>query len=321
MAMRPCGEHNNLSREFFVTTKQIVSRLYGILPPVVTPFNRSGDIDESAFRANLERYAGIGLAGIVVAGTTGEAPYLTAEERLRLTEIARTTVRPDELLITGTGFESTRETIRVSREAVARGADVLLVLTPAYFRSKMDKAALVAHYRALGEALPRPMLIYSIPQCTGLRAPVDAIAALSRVPNIMGLKESSGDLAYMRSILRHVRPGFHVFSGSARILLDALRAGAAGGILAQADFAPELCISVYQAFQDKRPKLARELHAQLLPLVDHVNLPHGVAGIKVAMDLAGYRGGELRSPLQPASAAARREIARALEETRSRLAA
>lgn len=304
-----------------MTTKQILARLHGILPPVVTPFNRGGDIDEGAFRANLERYTGIGLAGVVVAGTTGEAPYLTGEERLRLTEIARSMLRPDELVITGTGLESTRETIRLSREAVARGADVLLVLTPAYFRSKMDKAALAAHYRALGEGLPRPVLIYSIPQCTGLRAPAESISALSRLPNIVGLKESSGDLAYMRSILRRVRPGFHVFSGSAKILLDALRSGAAGGILAQADFAPELCISVYQAFKDKRLRLARELHAQLVPLVDHVNVPHGVAGVKVAMDLAGYRGGELRSPLQTASAAARREIARVLEETRSRLAA
>jgi 4-hydroxy-2-oxoglutarate aldolase len=304
-----------------MTTKQILARLHGILPPMVTPFNRNGDIDEGAFRANLARYTGIGLAGVVVAGTTGEAPYLTADERLRLTEIARSIVRPDELVITGTGLESTRETIRLSREAVARGADVLLVLTPAYFRSKMDKGALVAHYRALGETLPRPVLIYSIPQCTGLRAPEDTIAAVSRLPNIVGLKESSGDLAYMRSILRRVRPGFHVFSGSAKILLDALRAGAVGGILAQADFAPELCISVYQAFKDKRPKLARELHAQLVPLVDHINLAHGVAGVKAAMDLAGYQGGELRSPLQPASAAARRGIARVLEETRSRLAA
>jgi 4-hydroxy-2-oxoglutarate aldolase len=150
---------------------------------------------------------------------------------------------------------------------------------------------------------------------------VDVIGALSRLPNIVGLKESSGDLAYMRSILRRVRQGFHVFSGSARILLDALRAGAVGGILAQADFAPELCVSVCQAFKSRRPKLARELQSQLIPLVERVNLPHGVAGVKAAMDLAGYLGGELRGPLQPASAAARREIAQALEETRSRLAA
>ena len=304
-----------------MTTKQILSRLHGILPPMVTPFNSNGEIDEGAFEANLERYRGIGLAGVVVAGTTGEAPYLTPDERLRLTEIARSMLRPDELVITGTGLESTRETLRLSREAVERGADALLVLTPAYFRSKMDKAALAAHYRALGEALPRPVLIYSIPQCTGLRAHEDAIAALSQLPNIVGLKESSGDLAYMRSILRRARPGFRVFSGSAKILLDALRAGAVGGILAQADFAPELCIRTYQAFKEKKPKLARELQAKLVPLVEHINLPHGVAGVKTAMDLMGYQGGELRSPLQPATAGARREIAQALEEMGSRIAA
>ena len=150
-------------------------RLQGIIPPMVTPFDQQGEIDEGAFRANLERYTGIGLAGLMVAGTTGEAPFLTAAERLRLTEITRSRVKSDGLVITGTGLESSRETILLSREAAARGADIVLVVTPGYYKAKMDGPALLAHYRAVADAVSRPVLIYSIPQCTGVRIPIETL--------------------------------------------------------------------------------------------------------------------------------------------------
>ena len=303
-----------------MTSRLNVERLRGIIAPMVSPFNGRGAIDEGAFRSNLKRYTGIGLAGVMVAGTTGEAPFLTARERLRMIDLARGHMQPDELVLAGTGLESTRETIALSREAAARGADVLLVVTPGYYTSRMDGPALLAHYRAVADAVPRPVLVYSIPQCTGVRVPVDTLAALSRHANIAGLKESSGDLAYMRRILRRVRPGFRVFSGNLGILLDALRAGAAGGIVSQADFAPELCVSCYEAFRQGRRRLARELHARLVPLALQINLKYGAAAVKAAMDLAGYRGGAPRSPLLPVSLAARRSIARTLQAARTSLA-
>ncbi len=163
-----------------MTRKEIIARLTGIIPPVVTPFHPRGDVDEKRFRENLRRYTGIGLAGIVVAGSTGEAPYLSERERLRLAEVARDIVRPPELLIVGTGLESTRDTLRLSREAVARGADALLVLTPNYYKSRMDSGAQIAHYRALGDGLRRPVIIYRIPQFTGIHLETEAIATLSR---------------------------------------------------------------------------------------------------------------------------------------------
>lgn len=303
-----------------MTSTSIRARLHGILPPLVSPFNRRGDIDQGAFRANLERYTGIGLAGVVVAGSSGEAPYLTERERLRLTELTRRGLGPPELVITGTGLESTRDTIRLSREAIARGADAVLVVTPNYYKSSMDRPALLAYYRAVADAVSRPVLIYSIPQFTGIRIPVEVIAELSRHPRIAGVKESSGDLALARSILRRVRPGFRVFVGAATILLDALRAGAAGGILAQANFAPELCLALYEAFRQGSIERAREFQSQLEPLVAHVNRAYGVAGIKAAMDLAGYRGGAPRPPLLAAGPAARRAITRALKQVRAGLA-
>jgi 4-hydroxy-2-oxoglutarate aldolase len=295
------------------TAKQIIARLRGIMPPLVTTFNKRGDIDEGAYRANLQRYTGLGLAGVVVAGTTGEAPFLTAEERLRLVEIARSIVNPAELVVAGTGLEGTRATIDLSREAVARGADVVLLLTPGYYRSKMDAPALLGHFRAVADALRRPVLLYSIPQCTGTKMPVEVIAALTRHQNIAGLKESSGDLEYVRAILSKVPRDFRVFCGNVPILLEALRAGGVGGIMGQACFAPELCVAFYQAWRQGQQERAEELFAHLAPLATDINVRYGAPAVKAAMDLVGYRGGDPRSPLLPVPAAARRSIARTLK--------
>jgi len=306
-----------------MTHKEIIANLMGIFPPVVTPFNKRGDTDEGKFCENLRRYAGVGLSGTVVAGSTGEAPYLTEGERLKLVELAREIMRPPELLIAGTGLESTRETVRLSREAIARGADALLILTPNYFKSRMNSALLVSHFRAVADSLTRPIIIYNIPQFTGVRMEPSAIALLSRHPNVAGLKESSGDLKYFRSILRSVkqngRPEFRVFSGAAAIMLDALRAGAAGGVLGQANFAPELCVSFYEAFRLNRMKVAKDLQQRLLPLVHKIGILFGVAGIKAALDYCGYHGGPPRSPLVALSAAERRIVADAIRDARAGL--
>jgi 4-hydroxy-2-oxoglutarate aldolase len=302
-----------------MTNKQVVDNLKGIFPPVVTPFNRRGDVDEKRFRENLRKYTGIGLGGVVVAGSTGEALYLNEAERLRLVEIAREVVSPPELLLVGTGLESTRETIRLSHEAIARGADALLVLPPHYYKPKMDAPTLIAHFEVLASKVKRPIVLYSIPQFTGINMEVETIAALSRHPNIVGLKESSGNLAFVKTILRKVAPGFRVLVGSVTILLDALRAGAAGAVLGQACFAPALCVGVYEAFRRGQAKTARELQQRLFPLAQKISLPFGVSGIKAALDLSGYHGGLPRSPLLPLSTESRQKVSAALREARAGL--
>ena len=175
-----------------MTRNEIIKNLEGVICPVATPFNRRGEVDKGQFLENISKISGIGLAGILVAGSTGEAPYLTEDERLRLVEMAREVVKPPEILLAGTGLESTAATIKLSREAVARGADALLVLTPNYYKARMDSDALVAHYRAVGAGVKRPVMVYSIPQFTGLDVDPATIGKLSRLPNVVGLKESSG---------------------------------------------------------------------------------------------------------------------------------
>jgi 4-hydroxy-2-oxoglutarate aldolase len=302
-----------------MTNQRIVDNLKGIFPPVVTPFNRRGDVDEKQFRENLQKYAGTGLGGVVVAGSTGEALLLNEAERLRLVEIARDVVCPPELLLVGTGLESTRETIRLSREVIARGADALLVLPPHYYKPKMDAPALIAHFEGLASRVKRPVILYSIPQFTGINMEAETIAALSRHANIVGLKESSGDLAFVKTILRRAAPGFRVLVGAAAILLQALRAGAAGAVLGQACFAPELCVGVYEAFRRGQTKTARELQQRLLPLAQKISVPFGVSGIKAALDFTGYRGGLPRSPLLPLSAESQRVVSAAVKEARAGL--
>jgi 4-hydroxy-2-oxoglutarate aldolase len=299
--------------------KQVTAHLTGIYAPVVTPFTRRGEVDERLYRENLLRYAGTGLAGIVVAGSTGEAPYLTGPERLRLTEIAREVLKPPELLIVGTGLESTRETLSLSRAAFDRGADAVLVLTPNYFKSRMDSEALSTHFRTLADKLRRPVIMYNIPQFTGVRISPETIGTLSRHPNIVGLKESSGDLEYVRAILRKVRPGFRVLIGSALILYDALRDGAAGAVLSQAGFVPELCVGAFDAVRQSRQKTARDLQGRLTILASKIAIPYGVAGLKAAYELCGYAGGKPRLPLIPLKAAARQAVAAALREARAGL--
>ncbi len=302
-----------------MTRDQIIKNLKGVFAPVVTPFNRRGDVDEGFFRENLSRLSGCGLSGILVAGSTGEAPYLTESERLRLVEVARQVVKAPELLLVGTGLESTAATVRLSREVVARGADALLVVTPNYYKPRMDAAALVAHYRAVGAGVSRPVLVYSIPQFTGLFVDPETIGKLSRLPNVVGLKESSGKLDFVRAVLHKVRPGFRVLIGSVSILYDGLLAGGTGGVLSQANFVPTLCVALYEAILHKRAKEARELQERFLPLAQKIAIPYSVAGIKAAVDLTGSHGGTPRLPLLPVSRQAKKEIAAALREARAGL--
>jgi 4-hydroxy-2-oxoglutarate aldolase len=297
-----------------MTAKQIVSNLKGVFPPVITTFNRKGDVDLGRFRENLQRYTGIGLSGVVIAGSTGEAPYLTDRERLQLIEVGREVVRPPELLIAATGLESTLLTLRLSREAVERGVDALLVITPNYYKPRMDAAALQGYFRAIADGVRRPVIMYNIPQFTGIRMSPETIGALARHPNIAALKESSGDLTYDRKILRSVPPGFRLVVGSPLIFLDALRAGATGGVLGQADIVPELCLAIYDAFQRRQMKRARDLQQRLSFLAQNTAVPFGIAGVKAAVEICGLHAGPPRAPLQPVGAKHRQQIAEAIRQ-------
>ncbi len=281
-------------------------RLEGIFPPVVTPFRPDGGLDLAAFEANLEGYAAFELGGLLVLGSNGEAQCLDEHEKLQLVQTAR--ARSARTLLVGTGLESTRATVEFTRRAADLGADAALVLTPHYYRAQMTVDALRRHFEQVADAAPVPVLLYSVPQFTALPFPVALAAALGQHPNVVGMKESSGDLALLARILDAAPARFAVACGSAPVIYPALCAGASAGILAVACCAPGPTAALYAAFRKGDHARARALQRALLPLATAVGATYGVAGLKLAMDLAGWRGGEPRAPLLCAPPGAREEL-------------
>jgi 4-hydroxy-2-oxoglutarate aldolase len=272
--------------------------LRGVIPPLVTPFQPDGSLDQAAFEANLETLAAHDLAGFLVLGSNGEAGSVSEQEKLTLVRAARRLV-PGRFLLVGTGLESTRGTIALTCKVAEAGADAVLVLTPHFYRSLMTSEALLRHYQAVADASPLPVYAYSVPAFTGLSWPPDLAPALAAHPRIAGMKDSSGDVALLAKIVDSVPASFEVACGNAPVFYPALCVGARGGILAVANCAPRPAIALQRAYEAGDHARARRIQQALTPLARAVTSQHGVAGLKAAMDLAGMRGGSVRAPLAP----------------------
>jgi 4-hydroxy-2-oxoglutarate aldolase len=275
---------------------------------MVTPFLEDGAVDLRSFEANLEAYAGHDLGGYLVLGSNGETPYLEEDEKLALVRAARRGAGR-RLLLAGTGLESTRATVAFTRRAAEAGADAVLVLNPFYYRGQMAADALRRHYETVADAAPVPVLLYSVPAFTGLPVPPAVALALAAHPRIAGMKDSSGDVAALARVTAKAPPSFAVACGSGPVFYPALCVGASAGVLAVACCAPRVAAALFSAFTEGDHSRARRIQAALGPLAVAVTTTYGVAGLKLAMDLAGFRGGSVRAPLLPAPPAARAEIA------------
>lgn len=293
--------------------------LQGIVPPLVTPFREDGRLDLRAFEANLEAYAEHDLAGYLVLGSNGEAQSLEEDEKLALVGVARAHAG-SRLLLAGTGLESTRSTIALTRKAADRGVDAVLVLTPSYYKARMTAEALQRHFEAVAEASPIPVLVYSVPAFTGIPWPAALTPVLAAHPRIAGMKESSGDVGLLGRIVASVPPSFRVACGSGPVLYAALCMGASAGILAVACCAPGPVVALFQAFRAGDHPGARRLQEALTPLATAVTATHGVAGLKRAMDLAGFSGGAVRAPLLSLPASVDGELTDALARAQVALA-
>lgn len=285
-------------------------RVAGVLAPVTTPFDaHSGEIALPSLRENIQRLLEGGLDGIVVAGTTGEAAMLEPQEQRRLVETARTAVPADRWLIAGTGTESTATSIALSRAAADAGADAVLVRPPSYFSGALTPASLERHYLAIADASPRPVLVYNIPKYTHLPIAPDTLARLTRHDNIVGVKDSSGNLENLRAY-RAAVPTWSVLVGSGSLLLPALEAGCDGGIVAVACFAARLAADLLAAFRGKGDdaRHAASLQVRLTGLDKEIVGRLGPAGVKGAMDVVGLYGGPVRDPLAPLAAPDRARI-------------
>jgi 4-hydroxy-2-oxoglutarate aldolase len=282
--------------------------LRGVFPAAVTPFDPEGGLDLAAFQSNLERYSREDLGGVLVLGSNGEAGSLEEDEKLALIRTARKALGSMTLLA-GTGLESTRATIALTRKVADLGADAALVLTPCYYKPRMTADVLRRHFEAVAEASPIPVVLYSVPAFTGLPWPAGLAEAMAAHPNVAGMKESSGDLGLLGRIHAGVPSRFALACGSGPVLYPALCIGAVAGILAVAACAPGYAAALYRAHEKGDHPRARRLQEAMGPLAIAVTSGHGVAGLKAALDAAGLRGGGMRSPLLPVPDAARKEIA------------
>ncbi len=289
--------------------------LGGVLAPVVTTFDaRTGDLDEGAFLANLHAHLDAGLNGIVIAGSTGEAALLSESERRHLLDWSRALIPDDRWMIAGIGAESTRQTIGRSIEAAGRGTDAVLVVAPHYYGPAMTRDALSAHFRALADASPVPVILYNIPKYMHFTLEPELVAELALHGNIIGIKDSSGDQAQLAAYLQSQSSIFSVLTGHGGSLRSALELGARGGILAVALFAAQLSAEVYATFAAGDLVASARAQARLVPLAKVVVAGLGVAGVKAAMDVVGLRGGAVRSPLLPVTDVQRKEIAELIRD-------
>lgn len=288
--------------------------LSGIFPPIPTPFDTRGEVHYRALVDNLERWNRHGLTGYVVLGSNGEGVYVEEEEKVRIWETARRAIPGDKLLIAGTGCESTRQTISLTRRAAEVGADAALVLTPHYFNPKMTADSLVQYYQAVADASLIPVMIYNVPKFTNVNMDPVAVARASRHPNIVGIKDTSGNVTQLAETVRLADPDFQVLAGSAGFLLPGLAVGAVGGILALANITPLLCLDIYHQFREGRWAEAADLQRRMIPVNTAVTARFGIAGLKAALDMLGYYGGPVRSPLLDLSDAERQTLREILVE-------
>jgi 4-hydroxy-2-oxoglutarate aldolase len=271
--------------------------LKGVFPPIPTPFDEEGDVALDALADNLQRWNQYDLAGYVVLGSNGEAVYLTDDEKTRVLETARGAIPADKLMVAGTGRESTQQTIATTLMAAKAGADAALVLTPHYYRAGMTNESLLRHYASVADASPIPILVYNVPKFTNLDLDAATIAQASQHPNIVGVKDSSGNIAKLSDIVRLASIGFQVLAGTGGFFFAGLSLGAVGGVLALANVAPQESIEIQHLHESGQWDKGAELQRRMLPLNAAVTARFGIPGLKVALDMLGYYGGPVRPPL------------------------
>ena len=282
--------------------------LAGIFPPIPTPFDTDGSVSSSGLKRNIEFLNRYDLSGTVVLGSNGEFVFLDPEEKVQTIEIVRDLLPTGKLLIAGTGCESTLSTVRLTREAAQVGADAALVITPHYYKNRMDRASLIRHYSTVADQSSIPIILYNMPASTGLDLDAPTIVELAGHGNIIGMKDSGGNLNKMAQVLGAAPGDFQMLAGSAGFLLPALSLGAVGAVAALANIAPDLCIRLHSAFLQGESKRATDLQVRMVSLNNLVTREGGVPALKAALDLLGLAGGAPRTPLLPADQQTRERL-------------
>jgi 4-hydroxy-2-oxoglutarate aldolase len=270
--------------------------LKGIYPPLTTPFI-DDEVSFDKFLENLIKYEIKILSGYVLFGSNGESVFLTREEKLKLiTTIRKHTNRK---IIAGTGLDSIKETISLTNDAAEAGADYALIITPSFFKSEMKHHTFLNYFTRVADSVMIPVILYNVPKFTGVNIEVETIVELSSHPNIIALKDSTEISSRISELAANVHTDFRLIVGTASVLFSGLSSGAVGGILALANIAPDECIQIYNLMREKNFERALEIQNRMIPVNRAVTAKFGVAGLKAAMDMMGYFGGNPRLPLEP----------------------
>ncbi|HEY2460489.1 MAG TPA: dihydrodipicolinate synthase family protein [Candidatus Acidoferrum sp.] len=282
--------------------------LSGIYPALTTPYAADGSVSLSDLKHNIQRFNAINLAGYVVLGSTGESVLLSRAEMEKILATAKEFAAAGKILIAGTGAESTAETIDRTKRAAELGYHVALIKTPYYYKPSYKTEVLVAHYKKVADASPIPILLYSVPQFTGVTLEPPEIAEMAHHPNIIGIKDSSGHVQRIGDTVNAVPASFQVLTGGAAIVFPAIAVGARGAILALVNALPEKCVALYESVQRGSMSESRKLQSTLAKASKLIVTENGIAGIKFVMDQRGYRGGLPRLPLQPLADASKQRL-------------
>jgi 4-hydroxy-2-oxoglutarate aldolase len=286
--------------------------LAGVFAPVPTPFDERDRVDTARLRAVLIKMSTRPLDGFVILGSNGEAVFMDDFESDQVIVAAREAVPKSKGFIVGTGRESTQAAVKAAKRAAEHGADAVLVRTPGFFKNQMTIDAFVKHYLAVADASPVPVLLYNFTALTGVNLPPAAVSTLSTHPNIVGMKESGGDISQISDLVSGSPDDFTVLAGTALNFYSALCVGAKGGILALACVLPDACVQLFNLFNAKRHDEALALQRQLIPAARLLGQQYGVPGLKAALNLVGYDTGLPRPPLAPAPESAVKALREAL---------
>jgi 4-hydroxy-2-oxoglutarate aldolase len=280
----------------------------GIYTPIVTPFDKNEEIDFSKLKNNLDKLSQSKLSGIVVLGSNGEFAYLNHDEKLQVIKFVIENFTKEKKIIVGTYNESTKETIQFSKEVAKLGADAILVLPSNYYKGAMKEDILYKYFTDIADESSIPMMLYNMPGNTGLNLTSSLVARLAKHPNIVGIKDTAGNIVQLSEIVRDTDEDFSVFAGNAGYLLPGLAVGIKGATVALGNVLPDECCRVLELFEEGKMEEALKLQQSLIEINFLVTGKYGIPGLKYAMDLMGYEGGEVRRPLQPLSEEGKEKI-------------
>jgi len=286
--------------------------LKGVYTPIATPFT-DGKIDYDKLEENLKFWCSSKLDGIVVMGSNGEFVALTWDEKVALARFCCEKAKGKKHIIIGTGSNSIEETFALNNLAAECGADAVLVVTPFYYKGAMKDAVLENYFTAVADQSPLPVVLYNMPGNTGVNISSAVQVKLSKHPNIVGIKDTSGNITQIGETISKCDPSFSVFAGNWSFLLPSLLLGAKGGTLALGNVAPNECADLVELAAAGKLEEARALAFRLMPVNAAVTAKYGIGGLKVAMELVGLHGGEPRLPLRRPNAEGQADIRETLK--------